>query len=227
MVIDATVKSCDAENIRLEKLPRVTRKAFLECIKLPWLAKDWYLAGGTALTLSVGHRQSVDLDFFTERRSFNEDALERDLFATEHWVTTHRERGTLYGVFYGAKISFIAYPFFVPSKKRVRCGSVHILTPEDIAVMKIVAISQRGKKRDFVDLYWYCTRREPLADVILRTLHQYVKQEKNLPHILKSLAYFVDADPDPMPEIFFKATWKMITSFFTREAETATRQLIG
>lgn len=47
-------------------------------------------------------------------------------------------------------MSFIAYPFFVPSKQFLKYGNIRILLPTDIAAMKIVAISQRGRKWDFV-----------------------------------------------------------------------------
>lgn len=62
-------------------------------------------------------------------------------------------KNTVYGELFSAKISFIAYPFFVPKQKVAEYGSVRILSPLDISVMKIVAISQRGRKRDFFDLY--------------------------------------------------------------------------
>jgi predicted nucleotidyltransferase component of viral defense system len=70
-------------------------------------------------------------------------------------------------------MSFIVYPFFQPSLARLRCGNIRILLPKDIVAMKIVAISQRGRKRDFVDLYWHCLNRESLGDVVRRALRQY------------------------------------------------------
>lgn len=195
---------------------------------MPLFARPgWYLAGGTALAIQAGHRVSVDLDFFTPRKSFNEIATERELLATNHWRTSYRERGTIYGALQNAKMSLIAYPFFIPSKKIARYGHLRILTPADIAVMKIIAISQRGRKRDFVDLYWYCLHREPLSQIIMRLGTHYPGQEKNIAHFLKSLAYFADADTDPMPKVFFKASWPEIKKFFRREAAASARELIG
>lgn len=102
-----------------------------------------------------------------------------------------------------------------------------MLLPQDIATMKIIAISQRGRKRDFVDLYWYCTHREPLEAVVQRALEQFPGQEHNLPHILKSLVYFDDADGDTMPELFFKANWKTVKTYFQREVPRITHELLG
>lgn len=214
------VDSLDAKDLFLDRLPRATRQAFLSCTNWPlWKQSGWYLAGGTALSLQAGHRQSVDLDFFTTKSKISERAIERLLLATGEWQTTYLEVGTIYGIFMGAKMSLIAYPFFIPSNQEKRCGNLRLLVPDDIAAMKIVAISQRGRKRDFVDLYWYCKNRDSLASVVLRATSQYPGQEKNMAHIIKSLSYFDDAEADPMPTLFFHATWLGIKQFFRREVK--------
>ncbi|MEI6511611.1 MAG: nucleotidyl transferase AbiEii/AbiGii toxin family protein [Candidatus Uhrbacteria bacterium] len=205
-------------DLRLDCLPVATRKAFRFFTVDPILAETtWYLAGGTALTLQVGHRKSVDLDFFCPDSSFDELAWERRLLRTGAWDTTKREDGTLYGKMLGAKVSFIAYPFFKPTQKRFACGNVRMLAAEDIAVMKIIAVSQRGRKRDFVDLYWYCRHKEPLADIIRRTIRQYPGQDQNLNHILASLRFFHDAEGDPMPKTEFAVQWSQVKRYFEKE----------
>ncbi len=146
---------------------------------------------------------------------------------TKEWDTTIRDKGTLYGTFLGAKASFIAYPFFVPSKSMARYGTIKILPPEDIAAMKIVAVSQRGRKRDFVDLFWYCQNREPLETVIRRIIKQYPFHNHNIGHFLTSLVYFDDAEKDPMPRVFFKADWKEIKKFFRKEVPRITKKFLG
>lgn len=216
------------EALHLDILPAATRRAFIACTRLGMFrASRWYLAGGTSLALHVGHRQSVDLDFFTPQKRFRTRALEEKLRATGRWRTTMARGGTLYGVFQNARVSFIAYPFFRPSRRSVSCGSVRMLIPEDIAAMKIVAISQRGRKRDFVDLYWYCMNRESLNDVVRRALRQYPDQRQNVPHFLKSLTYFDDAEKDPMPPLLFKTSWNEIKRYFSREVPRVARELLG
>lgn len=74
-------------------------------------------------------------------------------FTDEIWQTDILRKGTMYGKLYKAKVSFIAYPFFVPRQTFRLYGLVPVLDLRDIAVMKIVAISQRGRKRDFFYLY--------------------------------------------------------------------------
>lgn len=222
------IKPTDPDKLFLHLLPKVTKAAFLLCTKLPlFLQTKWYLAGGTALALQVGHRQSVDLDFFTPEKAFTEISVERELFNTGMWQTTLLEKGTIFGTLRNAKISFIAYPFFIPSKHRLGCGMVRILLSHDIASMKVIAISQRGRKRDFVDLYWYCINQEPLTKIIQRAVKQYPGQEYNIAHILKSLTYFSDADGDLMPKVFFKTDWRTIRKFFQQEVKKIARVLVG
>lgn len=227
MASSSRMKTIKSDQLFLKVLPRATQKAFLKCIESPlFTTSKWYLAGGTALALQEGHRQSVDLDFFTPLGKFNETGVERELFNTGEWETTLLEKGTIFGIFSKAKMSLIAYPFFIPSDDFVQCGTVKILTSKDIATMKVVAISQRGRKRDFVDMYWYCSKYEKLGAVIERALQHYSGQEHNIPHILKSLTYFEDADADPMPKLFFKATWNEVKKFFEKEVPHVARKFL-
>lgn len=228
MVSRVQIIELTKDKLFFDILSAKTRRAFLVLSKKQLFKNGgWYLAGGTALALQVGHRQSVDLDFFTAKKDFSEMKLERVLMQTKEWETTARDRGTLYGTFLGAKVSFIAYPFFVPSKNMARHGTVRILLPDDIAAMKIVAMSQRGRKRDFIDLYWYCQNRESLGTVIGRAIKQYPFHNHNVGHFLTSLVYFEDADRDPMPRVFFKVTWGEIKKFFRREVPRITRKFLG
>jgi len=223
-----SIKKIQAGELFLDRLPQNTKKAFLRCAKLPlFLSENLYLAGGTALALQAGHRQSVDLDFFSPNPKISEIGLERKLLATKEWDTAYREQGTIYGTFLGAKMSLIAYPFFAPSSARIQYGTIKILLADDIAAMKIIAISQRGRKRDFVDLYWYCLNREPLVDVLMKAVMRYPGQKHNMPHFLKSLTYFADAENDPAPKLFFKASWRGIKAFFRREVKKAAKELLG
>lgn len=208
-------------------LPRATRKAFFFLSEQSWLNKStWYLAGGTALALQTGHRRSVDLDFFTQKKNFDNSELLDNFSENNEWKVNFQRKNTIYGELFKAKISFIAYPFFIPQQKFIKYGSLKILHPVDIAVMKITAISQRGRKRDFFDLYWCAKNIEPLEKTIKRLKVQYPAIAHDYHHILKSLVYFDDAETDPPPEIFFKASWKKVKDYFTREIPIIAQKLI-
>lgn len=212
---------------RLDALPTATRKALNYLSRQAWLRRSsWYLAGGTALTLFVGHRKSIDLDFFTPQPSYAAGRL-LSHFPSSVWTAHIVDEDKIYGTILGAKVSFIAYPFFVPRELPQFFGAVRVLAPKDIAVMKILAVSQRGRKRDFVDLYWYAHNREPLADVIRRLPDQYPSVAHDYHHILRSLTYFADAEDDVMPETYFSANWPNIKRFFRTEVPKVAKEILA
>ena len=215
-------------NWRYETLPDRTKKALDFLSKQEWLKKShWYLAGGTALSLQMGHRKSFDLDFFTGENNFDEKQLMARFADNKDWQTEVEDTNTVYGQLLQSKVSFIAYPFFVPKQEPLWHGSVRVLHKIDIGVMKIVAVSQRGRKRDFFDLYWCAKNLEPLEEIIKRLPAQYPSVAHNYHHILKAMVYFEDAESDPEPEIFFKASWKEIKLFFNKEIPMITKRLLG
>ncbi len=201
-----------------ETLPRSTKKAFIFLSEQKWLKKsNWYLAGGTALALWCGNRKSLDLDFFIKDKDFTDNQVLKYFIGNKNWKLELNKENTIFAKLFNAKISFISYPFFEPRQDLVWHGSVRVLHPIDIAVMKIIAISQRGKKRDFFDLYWCAHNIELLTRTIKRLKVQYPLVVHNYHHILKSLVYFDDAENDPEPEIYFNASWSKVKKFFTKE----------
>jgi len=214
-------------DLQFSSLPRATKKALDFLSEQKWLQNsEWYLAGGTALALSTGLRKSVDLDFFTTNPKFRLESVLSNFFENPDWKTTVEEPNTIFGELFKAKISFIAYPFFVSKQEMISYGSVKILQPLDIAVMKIIAISQRGRKRDFFDLYWCAKNIEPLEDLIKRLKVQYPSVAHDYHHILKSLVFFEDAESDPMPELNFKVSWKEVKNYFTKEIPVIMRKIM-
>jgi predicted nucleotidyltransferase component of viral defense system len=208
-------------------LPPATQRALDFFSKQSWLNDSgWYLAGGTALALQYGYRESVDLDFFTTEKDFSLESFLSHFVENKKWKTTVARKGTIYGTLAGAKVSFIAYPFFTPAKADLQYGSVRILSSQDIAVMKIIAISQRGRKRDFVDLYWYVKNQEPLEDILKRVPEQYATVSHDIHHILKSLIYFADAEEDPMPPLHFDVSWKEVKKFFEKEVSNLAKKML-
>ena len=226
-------KSMDTSSVgeqikaNLDIFPRAAKKAFNFLSEQVWLNKsNWYLAGGTALALQTGHRKSVDLDFFTQKKDFDDSELLSNFPGNNEWKVNFRRKNTIYGELFKAKISFIAYPFFIPKQSFVQYGSLKILHPIDIAVMKIIAVSQRGRKRDFFDLYWCAKNIEPLEKTIKRLKIQYPTVAHDYHHILKSMVYFNDAENDPSPEISFRASWKEVKDYFKKEILIITNKII-
>jgi len=210
-------------DLHLDILSQPTRKALEELSTHPWLEEsDWYLAGGTALALQANHRISYDLDFFTSKADFDNTQLLNYFANNKNWETTVNKKGTIYGSLFEAKVSFIAYPFFVPKQEFLHYGAIKLLSAVDIAVMKVIAISQRGRKRDFYDLFWCAQHLTKLEEIIKKLPVQYPNLVHNYNHILTSLVYFVDAESDPKPEVLFATEWGEIKAYFTAEVPRIT-----
>lgn len=93
---------------------------------------------------------------------------------------------------------------------------------EDIAAMEIDAICSRGTKRDFIDLYFLIKKFTP--DKILKFYDKkYGKLSNNIYHILKSLNYFEDANPQVSPKMLIPVSWEEIKKFFQTEVIALTK----
>ncbi len=210
-----------------EALPNETTAALKNLAKENWLENSgWYLAGGTALALQVGYRRSVDLDFFTESGAINNAEIIQNLKTDGTFMTDADKEGTIFGELENAKVSFISYPFFKPVSFFLHYGTVSILHREDIAVMKVVAISQRGRKRDFFDLYYCIQNVLSLEEIFVRLKKQYPNVAHDYHHIIKSLMYFVDAEDDPEPDLLIDLDWKTVKKYFEKEIPPLMRKLL-
>jgi Nucleotidyl transferase AbiEii toxin, Type IV TA system len=118
------------------------------------ILKDAYLAGGTAAALQMGHRISVDFDFFTPKE-FIPKKFSTALSKLGSFDEDQADKGTVLGKFEGVKFSIFIYkyPLIFPAAKYL---SLNIADIRDIAAMKIDAIATRGAKRDFIDLFFIC-----------------------------------------------------------------------
>lgn len=94
---------------------------------------------------------------------------------------------------------------------------IPILDTADIAAMKILAIEDRGTKRDFIDLYFLC-QEFSLKQMLKFYDQKYGVLEEHLYSIIRSLDYFTDADIDPNPEMLIPVDWEEIKQFFKKEA---------
>lgn len=176
-----------------------------------------YLAGGSSLALQLGHRISVDFDFFT-RQEFNTAQLIRQMKKIGRFELEQESWGTVLGIFEGIKFSLFLYkyPVLFPFKSLYQ---LNILDMRDIAAMKVASISTRGIKRDFVDLYFICKKGFSLQEVLSYYDRKFGVLASNLVHIQKSLVYFVDAESQEMPRMLKKVTWEEIKKYFEDEVK--------
>jgi len=179
--------------------------------------KDAYLAGGTACALQLGHRISVGLDFFTPKE-FDTKELIYSLKKIGKFKLEKQSWGTILGTLEGIKFNLFVYkyPVLFPFKS---IFDVNILDLRDIAAMKIDAISTRGIKRDFIDLYFICQKGISLSKILSFYNRKYGALASNIIHIQKSLVYFIDAEATAMPKMLKKINWDDVKKYFEDEVK--------
>lgn len=179
------------------------------------ITQPFYLAGGTALALQIGHRHSVDLDFFSEKK-FSVKRIVKNLSDIGRVTVTFEDPESVSIELGGAKLSFLHYPYRLIFPFVQWSGYGELADVRDIACMKIDAIASRGTKRDFVDFY-YLLKRYSLREFLTFFGKKYENVNYNTLHIMKSLVYFADAENETMPKQAKSTPWKSIKKTIIEE----------
>ena len=159
--------------------------------------KDFYLGGGTALALQIGHRDSIDFDFFKEGEIDTKKLFGnlKEIFNGHPVLKVQEEFNTLsLIVLDDIKLSFFGYKYKL-IKELVYEENLNLASVEDIGCMKLSAITGRASSKDYVDLY-YILQNVDLAELLEKILKKLPDLDKNL--ILKSLVYFEDVIFEPI-----------------------------
>jgi len=183
------------------------------------LLRSFYLAGGTGCALHIGHRLSHDFDLFSPAE-FDVFAIQNSLRNQGRFVIDYSDVNTLVGRFDGTKISLFryAYPLL---EETIDLLSVRVASLVDIGCMKIDAISSRGTKRDFVDLFFILKSLGFDLEALFGSFgRKYGPGGFNRHHVLKSLVYFDDANKEPEPEMLVDFSWDAAKNFFVESVRT-------
>lgn len=183
---------------------------------LPEIKKS-YLAGGTALALQLGHRISVDLDFFTFHK-FDEKGLARKLTSLPGFTLERISEWTILGKINETKFSMFYYEYPL-LEKTLSFDNINLAGLIDIAAMKIRAIEQRGTKRDFVDVY-FLSKTYTLDEMIDFYVKKYSVHEDGLYFVMRALDYFEDAEQEKqMPKMLIPIDWEDVKEYFRTETK--------
>lgn len=181
--------------------------------------QDFFLVGGTALALQLGHRISIDIDLFTQK-DFDTKSLFSNLEKQFKIIDLTEGTNTLnFNIVYpeksnnSIKIDLIKYPYPLLNPI-LEINELRLLSIEDIIPMKLSAIAGRGSKKDFYDIFYL------LKSYSIYKMFEFFKRKfpnTNEFHILKSLTYFEDAEIEPNPQMIEKTDWKTVKSKIINE----------
>lgn len=205
--------------LQKQAIPNSTLNVLKKLGNLDFL-NDFSLVGGTALALYWGHRISDDIDLFTDKK--------KELLAIEGKLNeipgAEFQKRTDISIVYiidKVKTDLLIYPYAF-QQKSIKEENIQIATLDDIVTMKLGAITNRGAKKDFVDLYYTLQHYsfETLCDLYIKKY-----KTKDLFALFRSLTFFDDAEPLEMPEILVdkNLTWKSVK----KEIEKKVKAYIG
>jgi len=169
--------------------------------------KDARLVGGTALALLIGHRSSIDLDVFGRinlQDLINTNALRK----VGSFTLLKSSASILASTIENVKVDIVNYnyPWI---EEAISIDGLQLAGIKDIGAMKLAAITGRGTRKDFIDLYFL------LKHFSIRELMDFYvqKYKEGTPYlVLKSLTYFDDAESDDIPKMFKKVDWEQVKS---------------
>ncbi len=210
-----------------EATPLAARESMHSLAQLPSV-RPFYLAGGTALALRLGHRLSLDLDLFA-----NLDELGVDLRRSiRHEMLAFRPLETLQDSPLGLvlkagehAVSFFTYgyPLLEPTDAVEGLQVARLL---DLGLMKLDAVAGRGERKDYYDLYFLC-RHVPLEAFFERAGEKYPHTPGFQALVLSGLVDFDKADQQADPIMLVETSWESVKEFFQTETARLGRLWLG
>jgi predicted nucleotidyltransferase component of viral defense system len=181
--------------------------------------RPFYLAGGTALALRLGHRISVDLDLFANLDTLDDRLRTGIVEELRKRYALELLQDSVLGLVLtanGQALSFFSYGYPLVDPTNFLSG-IQIAGLRDIGLMKLDAIAGRGTRKDFYDLY-YIASRVSLGDLFASAEQKYPHSSSFSMRVLTALVDFDIADQQDEPILLRTVEWEQVKAFFVAEA---------
>lgn len=202
-----------------EAVPEPVRNLWPVLAGQPFISQ-FYLAGGTALALELGHRISVDLDFFPIDGEVD-DPIRKEivtsLSGTAEVVVLENVFGNLLMTVHDVRTGFFGYGYPLVEPTVVLDG-IQLASLTDIGLMKMDAVSDRANRKDFYDLYMV-TQSIPLDNLIRMAKVKYPLVRDFELMVYQGLTFFEVADRQDDPQLLIDLDWNTVKSFFVDQAK--------
>lgn len=158
---------------------------------LPTISKfkrEYYLVGGTAIALQIGHRESIDFDLFKEKSLRKSEIFKKIQQDKYHIIHGYEDYNQLNLVINDVKFTFFQFPYKVESVKEIK-GIIKMPDLLTLSAMKAFALGRRAKWKDYVDLY-FLLKHHFSVDEIIAKAKQLFKVEFNEKLFKMQLSFF-------------------------------------
>jgi hypothetical protein len=160
---------------------------------IKFFSKDYYLVGGTAVALHLGHRRSIDFDLFTDQR-IKRISIKNNVKKLGYKIEKvyYEDIDQLHIAVNSVKVTFFNYPYKIPEFVRFN-DIIKIPVLLDLAAMKAYALGGRAKWKDYVDLYFILKNHYSFDDISKRA-EQIFESSFNRKLFREQLSYYNDVD---------------------------------
>lgn len=182
------------------------------------ISTEFYLAGGTALALQLGHRLSVDLDFFSQTQSNIPALMEPLRHALKDFspLLSDSSWGNLVFLADNVRVGFYGYGYDLV-KPLLKTDGLVLASVEDIGLMKLDALLSRASRKDFHDLYALCQRME-LRELLNLAEQKYPDVRDFEAQVARHLAYFERAEQESPVPLIENVEWETVKEWFRQQA---------
>lgn len=182
------------------------------------LCPRFYLAGGTALALQLGHRRSIDLDFFSETDEVRPEMHLQALHVLKEFrpILVEQAWGNLLLLIEDLHVGFFGYGYRLVAPP-VMAEGVPLASLADIGLMKLDALATRVSRKDFHDLY-AIAQRIPLDDLLTLAPTKYPSVRDFEAMVVRYMVYFERADQEKPLSLLQAVDWATVKAFFREQA---------
>ncbi|MDR1726166.1 MAG: nucleotidyl transferase AbiEii/AbiGii toxin family protein [Bacteroidales bacterium] len=177
------------------------------------LFKDLRLVGGTALVLQLGHRESVDLDLFGNVDTDYETVQQAIISVDKECRLLNATTNIWQFMVANVKVDIVNYPYKWIDDAMIE-AEITLASIKDIAAMKLAAITGRGTKKDFVDLY-FLLQHFTLPEMFGFFNEKYPNVDLFMTY--RSVVYFEDAEQTEMPVMLITTEWEDVKEKIRQE----------
>jgi hypothetical protein len=194
-------------------------RAVLDGFSKSKIASEFYLAGGTALALQLGHRISADLDFFSPTQSDISAWMEplRRALAEYAPVLADTSWGNLVFLAGNVRVGFYGYGYELV-RPLVKVNESSLASVEDIGLMKMDALLARASRKDFHDLYAIC-QRIPLRELFDLAPRKYPSVRDFEAQVTRQMVYFDRAEQESPTPLIEVVEWEAVKGWFRKQAK--------
>lgn len=202
-------------------------RALLSQIGQCEFASRFYLAGETALALQIGHRRSVDLDFFSATDLVQPKTHQEILrqLGVLHPQIIEQAFGNFVVMIDNIAVGFFSYGYPLVGQS-VQVENVRLASRQDIGLMKLDSLISRGSRKDFYDVY-FITQDISLNQLLELGQVKYSTFRDFSMLVFKNMVLFDNADSDLQPELLMSVEWDVVKRFFVEQAKILRQQWFG